>query len=633
VIALALLLVIVGGGVAYMWDSQREAATVATGTSDEGADDLVLQPVSITKTTPPREGYVGSQVCAECHQELHESFSQHPRANSMFTASEAPDNENFAEARFRAPGNREYRVERRNGRVFHHETMFDKNGKPIYDMAREVSHVLGSGRRGRSYLIEEAGYLYQSPISWYSHAEKWDLPPGYVGFDHARFWRRLGEGCFYCHAGQTALYPELDDKYPKNAFYEAAIGCERCHGPGEQHVAFRKLEMPPPDAVDPIVNPVDLEPAAAEAVCAQCHLAGESVIPRSGRRHRDFRPGQRLEDTWLIFVSANDKDEKAFTRAVSHVEQMRASTCYQSSDGAMNCVTCHDPHSTPEPENRELFYNARCATCHGELGCSLPDAERLAEPAAGSCIACHMPRFPTNDIPHTAGSDHRILRISEAQERQQPTLEQILNPQVFDAADQRLPQREVDRGVGMALVEQPVVQNDGNLLANALDLILANANTSGPPTPSAILEMIGNDVPALKKVGGVFQLHSDLARANACWNRILQLSPHDEDAHWWLMLNERQQGNLDEAARHLRHVLAVNPLDPLVHEQKALLLEQFGDLKGAIEAAEVALKYDPARISVRQWLVQACESAGLPDKREEHMSVLQRMSEVLQDAR
>src|SRR5207302_405536 len=93
-----------------------------------------------------------------------------------------------------------------------------------------------------------------------------------------------------------------------------AIGCQRCHGPGELHVASRGTEK------DTIVNPRHLEPALREAVCEQCHLEGEVRLVRHGRGLDDFRPGLPMELFWSVFLPTSETGEGP--KAVGHVEQM-----------------------------------------------------------------------------------------------------------------------------------------------------------------------------------------------------------------------------------------------------------------------------------------------------------------------
>src|SRR5262249_9486356 len=78
--------------------------------------------------------------------------------------------------------------------------------------------------------------------------------------------------------------------------------------------------------------------------------------------------------------------------------------------GRLGCVSCHDPHRLPPPEERVTFYRGRCLACHGEASCRLgPDARRAAAPG-DSCIDCHMPRGDSSNIAHLAVTDHRVVR-------------------------------------------------------------------------------------------------------------------------------------------------------------------------------------------------------------------------------
>src|SRR6185312_11207376 len=75
------------------------------------------------------------------------------------------------------------------------------------------------------------------------------------------------------------------------------------------------------------------------------------------------------------------------------------SACYRKSQGALSCVTCHDPHSrlsTARPA-----YEAACLSCHsGPSQTACP-----VSPKAG-CIDCHMPKRET--APHLMFTDHWI---------------------------------------------------------------------------------------------------------------------------------------------------------------------------------------------------------------------------------
>jgi hypothetical protein len=158
-----------------------------------------------------------------------------------------------------------------------------------------------------------------------------------------------------------------------------------------------------------IVNPADLEPPALrESVCEQCHLQGFARTDRPGRTVFDFRPGLALDD--FVTVSYGRGDPAAAMRAVGHVEQMRKSVCYERSSGKLGCISCHDPHRRPAPEERASFYREKCLQCHADKPCATPAVERIKK-KGDDCAACHMPKSQTTvDVAHTSITIHLIER-------------------------------------------------------------------------------------------------------------------------------------------------------------------------------------------------------------------------------
>ncbi len=84
-------------------------------------------------------------------------------------------------------------------------------------------------------LIERDGFLFQSPITWYVRQRKWDLSPGYEKAN-LHFDRSVENNCLFCHANRVEPVAGPADRYRPPIFRGHAIGCERCHGPGELHV-------------------------------------------------------------------------------------------------------------------------------------------------------------------------------------------------------------------------------------------------------------------------------------------------------------------------------------------------------------------------------------------------------------
>lgn len=607
------------------WFIYRQTATVSIDREPPPPpvrSAVALEPLA--KPAAPAQGYVGSAKCAECHQEIAERYQTHAMARSMATIQEAQTIEDYDAPPCAPPGPRIYRPERRGDRVFHHEIMLDADGQPIYDQSVEIRFALGSGKRGRAYLIFEHGLFYQSSLGWYSTERKWDLSPGYKPQNHQRFSRRLGEGCFYCHVGRMATTTS-PERFAEVPFPEPTIGCERCHGPGADHVTRHESGLT--DGVDPIVNPAKLEPARREDVCNQCHLQGEAVELRYGRRHSDFRPGQRIEDIWVAFVAGERVVGSGHTMAVSQVQQMRASACFQRSGGSFGCISCHDPHWEPPASERVAFYRSRCNTCHAEQPCAMPLNERHTVSPEDSCIDCHMPRLVAHDVPHTAQTDHRILRRPAAQPPAKQTSSAVLEAQVFDNAQERLPQREVQRAKALAMLSRPEVLRNPNQIAYAQQLLA--------PLPKALerndlsfLEILGDDIAALLSMAHAFEMLGDDQRADVCWSRVLQLDPDNETALWGKLVYTHRLPRLEEAAAYLDRLLELTPNDPNLHGRKAHILGQLGQLRRACLSAERALELDPTLMQVRQWLVEAYDQLGESEKKQAQLDIIRRINAV-----
>ena len=271
-----------------------------------------------------------------------------------------------------------YSVRRDGGRVVHVETRRDAEGELISQASVEVKYAIGSGAHARSYLFQRDGHMFFSPITWYSQKQTWDVSPAFRSRNH-RFTLGISHGCVFCHGNGIQRDPHADTKFLPMG---GAIGCERCHGPGQRHVQ-RQQEAESYEGQDfSIINPAKLSPVLRDAVCAQCHLEGElERFPRRGLDYFDFRPGLPLH----LFLADFTETEKhgGETDFAGHVEQMRVSRCYLASEGKMGCISCHDPHKWPAAAVRATQFRNRCLDCHEERGCSKPLPERAAGEPGG----------------------------------------------------------------------------------------------------------------------------------------------------------------------------------------------------------------------------------------------------------
>jgi hypothetical protein len=244
--------------------------------------------------------------------------------------------------------------------------------------------------------------LHESPITWYTSKQKWDMSPGYDTPQHISFERPAPLECLSCHMGRAE---EVNGTLHHLKFQEKAIGCENCHGPGSLHQNLHQTRKLAPGETDlTIVHPAKLSRTLQESICASCHLSNPAIVAVRGREPHEFRPGRPLSDyrVHYQFVDGNDR-----MTVVGHVEQLRQSACYQKST-SLTCVTCHDPHQGEDLKDKPAFYRQKCLSCHTSQPCKLELGERLKK-EKDNCVACHMPRGDT-EIPHISFTHHRIGR-------------------------------------------------------------------------------------------------------------------------------------------------------------------------------------------------------------------------------
>jgi len=592
--------------VVWRWSDRGPAERLATeGTSPPPAE-LAVAPA------PRPQGYVGSAACAACHADISASFAQHPMGRSIAPVPEEAANYDLPDEL--RVGRRTYRVERRDGRVLHHELMIDEAGEVIYDQAEEIEWAIGSGRHGFSYVLNRDGALFQSPISWDTRRGHWRLSPGYENASELRFERRLTESCLLCHAGRLRPSPESSGCFLPPVFEEMTISCERCHGPGERHVAVQEsLGIAAPDAT--IVNPGRLDFARRDAVCQQCHLHGLH-LPRHGRTLYDFRPGDRLEDTVTVLVDDLNANDGAI-RSANHVVQLRSSKCYTGSEGALGCISCHDPHSRPPPVQTAAYFRQRCLQCHAEQGCALPAERREELPAAGSCIHCHMPNLPRLDIAHSSATDHRLLRTPSAEEGEAP--DERHPWAFFDDCHERLPEWEVARAMGLAMMNSPDREVVGRRGRSAEELLRFAARFAPDDVP--LLGALGT----VESQRGLTPESVKLREAVKYWERGLEIEPFDEVILRSLAKAYSRLEDWERAEAYQRRLLRMVP--HTVYDQSLLseILLHRGDLAAAAEAGERAIRLDPTLVHLRSGLIGIYERLGDAAAAERHRGILQRI--------
>jgi hypothetical protein len=493
--------------------------------------------------------YVGSQKCQSCHASIFKTYSSTMMGRTSGPAASALIPGSFVHK----PSSMAYRVWTEGGKAY---MSFERTDDPSVHGRQELEYYVGSGNHGRAYLYHVDGYLFQSPINYYSDPAHWDMSPGYQGVREMPFNHAVDRTCLFCHTSQVAPpVAGTENRYPQPPFAEHGVSCERCHGPGSLHVA-RQGSM---------FNPARSSPEARDAVCAQCHLEGDATVLKRGKDLYDFRPGERLTDYMSVFLVRSASTGQV-PHASSHFESLATSKCKIKSGDNMSCLSCHDPHREPSAEQRVAYYRGKCLTCH--VGAKY--AERH-HPEAKDCTSCHMPRMRSHDVGHAMLTDHRIpIRPIAADTETRPEArtieawgEQGDDPRSRGLAYAQLAEVNPEyAGEAVRLLQRAVKQgaNDDEALTRLAFLYQRQGNVTGAEELySKALAANPNQRVAAANLGVIFAQSGRLKDAVALWSRLFEYNPQLSEVGSNLAVAQCALGQKTEAQKCLAEVLHFNP--------------------------------------------------------------------------
>jgi predicted CXXCH cytochrome family protein len=312
--------------------------------------------------------YVGSDACAECHQDIYDRWKTTLMANVVQDPAEHPD---AVVGDFSKP-----------------------DSLVTFDLS-EVAFTYGSRWKQRYFTKRDSDY-YAFPVQWDVQNGQWrPYHPGPGGdwwvpyYPSDQMERPNGPLCDGCHS----VNYDIRTRAPT----EWNVGCERCHGPGSLHVQYRTAEtIFNPDRPD--------DPLRSSDVCISCHSQGEPIDNPIEGQYFDwpvgYEAGDRLSDYWTL--DAPQLGDETFTHwpeGSAHKNRMQGNDFVQSQmyKRGVTCFACHDVHGTGNEADLLLPGNEVCTQCHGPQMQAGPQGTlsyhtQHAEESEGSrCVACHMP--------------------------------------------------------------------------------------------------------------------------------------------------------------------------------------------------------------------------------------------------
>jgi tetratricopeptide (TPR) repeat protein len=465
----------------------------------------------------------------------------------------------------------------------------------------ELLYFIGSGRKGRSYLFSVQGFLFETPINWYSQENRWGMTPAYAEAREIPMNLPVFMDCMNCHAsGLRAPIAGTDNKFSGPPFLHRGITCQRCHDAGEGHgasgsdssgVQSSSVRASSVDTAgstsehESIVNPAKLPADRRDGICMECHFEGSVAVDQPGKHLYQFHPGERLSDYIHYFLLSGNEPETA--QALSQVEALSLSECKRKSGDKMWCGSCHDPHADPAPEEKAAYYRGKCLNCHGEAFAAKHHPEKP------DCTKCHMPALPSKDVAHTESTDHRILRYPNTRP---------------------LPRLQVRGTPGAPLVSFP---DSAAALATTRDYALAwetlaQRNVEGAPQRAeeylrkAVKERPEDPV-LLAALGFVEQKHGHEKEARERYERALQIDPLANDAATDLGILEARSGNLRRAVELWQGSFSRIPYRSAVGMNLAMAFCVAGQKDVAVKYVQWVLEFNPDYLKGKQLLAHLGE--------------------------
>jgi tetratricopeptide (TPR) repeat protein len=356
----------------------------------------------------PGPSYVGGAACASCHEKEHRAWqgSHHDRA--MAEASEATVLGTFGGAKFTHAGVTSTFF-RRDGRFF---VNTDGPDGRLADF--EIRYTFGVEPLQQVLVEMPGGRLQALGIAWDSRpatagGQRWFhlYPDRKLEAGDPLHWTGIDQTwnyqCADCHS--THLRKNYDEKTNRYAttWTDIDVGCEACHGPGANHVAWAKRDGDWQRFADGKGLAVQfderrgvawaIDAATGSAVrsaprtssreieaCARCH-ARRGQFSDAWHAGNHFGDGYRaaLIEPGLYHDDGQQRDE-VFTYGSFLGSRMHAR--------GVTCSDCHDPHSG----RTRTQGNEVCASCHapGRFD-SAAHHHHPAGSKGAQCAACHMP--------------------------------------------------------------------------------------------------------------------------------------------------------------------------------------------------------------------------------------------------
>jgi predicted CXXCH cytochrome family protein len=334
---------------------------------------LVFISISIFFSTPviADNKYVGSEKCASCHKTIYDLWKDSKHNKGIQDVSSSNDNviaDWNGTVKLKAGRIPEVSLKLSRSKEGDYLATLVNAKYPSLELTYKVVRIHGTGwLRGQRYQIKIDKDYYFLPMNWNPDSSTWsafglDWWYDEDGYLHPPVKNRsLAMTCSGCHHTGMSI-KKVYDTY-EVSYAELNIGCEKCHGPGVEHIASK-------GAKEKIINPRNLAYDRGLDVCTQCHSMAASVpngifsFPWNDKDNKPYPIGEPLIN---YYKPGGEFSPNAAAEGVSlRTEHSLSKSKHYSAK--TSCFDCHNPHGGAAQYQiaRSDIDNSLCLSCHGK---------------------------------------------------------------------------------------------------------------------------------------------------------------------------------------------------------------------------------------------------------------------------
>jgi predicted CXXCH cytochrome family protein len=328
--------------------------------------------VFLSASVMAQNKFVGSEKCLSCHKQIYETWkeSTHYKAVQEITPSHSSVIADWkGEIKLQSGKIPEATIKLDRGSDGSYLATLVDTKDPSRTATCKVERTQGSGSvKGQQYYVRIDRNYYSLPINWQTVSSKFIPASLDIWYNEDGSLKQPSTDksweitCAGCH--QTGLeYKKVGNSY-EATYSELSIGCEKCHGPGSDHVKA-------PKAKGKIINPRKLDYERGMDVCNQCHDTSGKSVPTGiirGAWNEDKSMGYVIGQSLSDYMQSSEGPGSPVLRALSGSDTYHMLSNSKHHEGGTTCFDCHNPHGGPAASNlkRADFNNNLCLYCHGK---------------------------------------------------------------------------------------------------------------------------------------------------------------------------------------------------------------------------------------------------------------------------